>query len=141
VACIRKHVAGGGRSAAATATAPFAPAVAGDTLDRDVIAVFCEPGGELSGFGRMLVGQFVADAASQIAALTAGVRSQNREVLKMKSHSLKGSALTVGAMRLGGLCRQLELHIDNQPERLVSPALVAAIEDEFTLVRKALEAL
>ena len=143
VACIRKHLSAGERNTTADAVESSASAsAAGDkTLDRDVIAVFCEAGGALSSFGRMLVGQFIDDAAAQIGALKDGVRSQNREVLKMKSHSLKGSSLTVGAMRLGGLCRELEHHVDHQPDRPVSPSLVAAIEDEFTLVRKALEAL
>lgn len=144
VACIRRHLAANGATAppepaSDAAQAPIRPS--GEILDRDVISVFCEAGGRLSDFGRTLVAQFIEDATSQIGALKDGVRRQDRDVLKMKSHSLKGSSLTIGAARLGGLCRQLEHQIDTEPDRPVSPALVAAIEDEFMLVRKAIEQL
>jgi CheY-like chemotaxis protein/HPt (histidine-containing phosphotransfer) domain-containing protein len=150
VACIRRHLAAmtvtaGLKPHATDLPAGAAPQVSitrsAETLDRQVLATFCEPGGQLSSFGRMLVGQFLEDAASQVSALMDAVRRQDRDALKMKSHSLKGSALTVGAMQLGGLCRELEQQVDRQPDRLVSPALVAAIEDEFILVRKAMEQL
>jgi HPt (histidine-containing phosphotransfer) domain-containing protein len=62
------------------------------------------------------------------------VRTQNGEVLKMTAHSLKGSSLTVGAQRLGGLCRQLE---DEHCKETDQPALIAALDEEFTRVRKA----
>ena len=139
VGCIRRHL---GANPGSTSAAPQVSITrSAETLDRQVLATFCEPSGQLSSFGRMLVGQFLEDAASQVSALMDAVRSQDRDVLKMKSHSLKGSSLTVGAMHLGGLCRELEQQVDRQPDRLVSPALVAAIEDEFILVRKAMEQL
>ena len=48
----------------------------------------------------------------QVATVRDAMRSRNAEVLKMTAHSLKGSSLTVGAKRLGGLCRKLEEDID-----------------------------
>jgi CheY-like chemotaxis protein/HPt (histidine-containing phosphotransfer) domain-containing protein len=136
VACIRAHVAGHARpqSAAASQT-PVAPdAGSGQTLDRDVIALFCDRDGALSTFARALIAQFTREAESQAATLRDAVRSQDHDLLKMTAHSLKGSSLTVGAKRLGGLCRQLEDDGCRQPEQA---ALVAALEEELVRVRKA----
>jgi CheY-like chemotaxis protein/HPt (histidine-containing phosphotransfer) domain-containing protein len=142
LSCIRRHVRAGERGASTAADGLCTPGPpSGETVDRQVIAVFCEPSGQLSAFGHMLVGQFLDDADAQISSLKDAVRRQDRGVLKMRAHSLKGSSLTVGAIRLGEFCRQLEHHVDQQPGRMVSPAMVAAIEDEFLLVRKALQTL
>jgi DNA-binding response OmpR family regulator len=140
LACIRRHAAGGNSQGTAANAQPASAAdfCADPTLDREVIAMFCDRDGGLSTFARSLIQQFIQDAETQVATVRDAVRSRNAEVLKMTAHSLKGSSLTVGAKRLGGLCRKLEEDIDKNPDQLVSPALMAALDQEFVAVRKAL---
>ncbi|MEO5742225.1 MAG: response regulator [Vicinamibacterales bacterium] len=137
VACIRAHAGGGKTADAVSVVAPGRDLQSDITLDREVVALFCDMDGALSSFARSLIDQFIRDADSQIATLGDAARSQDSELLKATAHSLKGSSLTVGANRLGWLCRQLEEHINQHPDRSVSPALMAAVDAEFVLVRKA----
>jgi DNA-binding NarL/FixJ family response regulator len=140
IACIRAHAAGHNRpeSAAPSHTAPADEPSVEQTLDREIIALFCDRDGGLSTFARTLIAQFTRDAESQVATMTDAVRSQNAELLRMTAHSLKGSSLTVGAKRLGGLCRQLE---DERCKETDRPALIAALDDELARVRKAFDDL
>lgn len=136
IACIRAHAAGHNR----TETAAPSPAAlekdssADQTLDREVIALFCDRDGGLSTFARALIAQFTRDAESQVEAMREAMRSQDGERLRNTAHSLKGSSLTVGAKRLGGICRQLENERCKETDR---PVLIAALDEEFALVRKA----
>jgi CheY-like chemotaxis protein/HPt (histidine-containing phosphotransfer) domain-containing protein len=136
IACIRAHAAGHNRpESAAPGRAALEDAPdAEQTLDREVIALFCDRDGGLSTFARALIVQFIRDAESQVATIRDAVRTQNGEVLRTNAHSLKGSSLTVGAKRLGGLCRQLE---DERCKETDRPALIAALDEEFARVRKA----
>ena len=142
IACLRKHANEGSpqEPAAPSRSTPGRDQGSDQTLDRDVIALFCEqtPGGGLSSFARMLIDQFIREAESQVATLRDAMRRQDEELLRMTAHSLKGSSMTVGAKRLGGLCRQLEEDLDKHAAGLVPAALMAAIDEEFVLVRKAL---
>ena len=126
IACIRAHAAGHNRSGVCRARPRRRwklPRDTEQTLDRDVIALFCDRDGGLSTFARSLIVQFTRDAESQVATMRDAVRTQNGELLRMTAHSLKGSSLTVGAKRLGGLCRQLE---DEHCKETDQPALIAA---------------
>jgi CheY-like chemotaxis protein/HPt (histidine-containing phosphotransfer) domain-containing protein len=135
VACIRAHAADHNRLESASGRAALEDAPdAEQTLDREVIAMFCDRDGGLSAFARSLIVQFTRDAESQVATMRDAVRTQNGEALRTTAHSLKGSSLTVGAQRLGGLCRQLE---DEHCKETDQPALIAALDEEFTRVRKA----
>ena len=111
------------------------------TLDRDVLAVFCDGDGRLSSFARLLIHQYVQEAESQVAALNDAAEAQSVETLKMISHSLKGSSKTVGAMRLGALCEEVEYGVEQHTDRAATRALVDAIRQEFEGVRTALEKL
>lgn len=136
IACIRAHATG------RHAGEPVAPEHAGLTdevsvcltLDRDVMALFCEPNGELSTFARALIAQFLGDAESQLATMRDAVGSGSGELLRMTAHSLKGSSLTVGAKRLGALCRLVESERSAEAEW---PQLIAALDEEFVHVRNA----
>jgi CheY-like chemotaxis protein/HPt (histidine-containing phosphotransfer) domain-containing protein len=136
IACIRAHAAGHNRpESAAPDYAALEDAPEGEqTLDREVIALFCDRDGGLSTFARSLIVQFTRDAESQVATMRDAVRSQNGELLRMTAHSLKGSSLTVGAKRLGGLCRQLE---DERGKEIDWPTLITALDEEFAQVQKA----
>jgi DNA-binding response OmpR family regulator len=136
IACIRAHAAGHNRAASAppAPAAPDSAPGAEQTLDREIIALFCDRDGRLSTFARALILQFTREAESQVATMRDAVSTRNGEVLRMTAHSLKGSSLTVGATRLGGLCRQLE---DERCKETDRPVLIAAVDEEFGRVRKA----
>jgi len=140
IACIRAHAAGHTRpkESAGPSHSVKTDADACQTLDRDVIAMFCERSGELSSFARSLIAQFTRDAESQISTMTTAVRAHDDALLKSTAHSLKGSSMTVGAKRLGVLCRRLEDDCSTEPDR---EALVSALEEEFVRLRKAFAAL
>ena len=140
IACIRAHAGGHNRPepAAPSHTAPDDAPSSEQTLDREVIALFCDRDGGLSTFARALIVQFTRDAESQVATMRDAVRAQDGELLRMTAHSLKGSSLTVGAQRLGGLCRQLE---DERCRETDRSALIAALDEEFARVRKAFDDL
>ena len=53
---------------------------------------------------------------------------------------LKGSSMTMGARRLGSLCKEMETHADRHPGDAVTSALVTELDREFARVRDALEA-
>jgi CheY-like chemotaxis protein len=137
IACIRAHAGRHNRpeSAAASHTASEDDPGLEQTLDRELIGLFCDLDGGLSTFARSLIVQFTQDAESQVATMRDAVRSQDGDLLRMTAHSLKGSSLTMGANRLGGLCRQLE---DDCCEETDRPALIEALEKEFARVRTAL---
>ncbi len=135
IACIREHAGGHNRTGCAGPPSPVASASdSAQTLDREVITLFCDRDGRLSTFARSLIAQFTRDAESQIATMRDAVGAQNGELLSMTAHSLKGSSLTVGAQRLGALCRQLEDHDCKETDR---PEIIAAVDEEFARVRKA----
>jgi DNA-binding NarL/FixJ family response regulator len=138
LACIRAHAGGHNRAAAGSATPAESASDSEQTLDREVIALFCDRDGGLSTFARALIAQFTRDAESQVATMRDAVRSQNGELLRMTAHSLKGSSLTVGAKRLGGLCRQLE---DERGKEIDRPVLITAVDEEFARVQKAFDEL
>jgi CheY-like chemotaxis protein/HPt (histidine-containing phosphotransfer) domain-containing protein len=143
VACIRRHA--GAVDPDATAVTEGAQAASPDdpdeTLDRRVIAEFRQAGtGGVPEFMVALIDQFIEEAASQVEGLRdAGERSDGG-ALKATAHSLKGSALTMGATRLAALCKQMESQADRQPGGAVTSALLAQLDQEFVKVRHALEA-
>ena len=137
LACIRAHVGGSVVPVAAATVPALDSSLRRDpTLDREVIALFCDRDGGLSTFARSLIDQFVRDAASQIVTLREAIGAQNGELLKMTAHSLKGSSLTVGAKRLGALCRRLE-EIFDHGDWSASSEVITEVDAEFVLVRKA----
>jgi HPt (histidine-containing phosphotransfer) domain-containing protein len=52
---------------------------------------------------------FIAEAGKRIAAIAASCASIDRQTLEREAHSLAGAAANVGAGRLEGLARELEL--------------------------------
>lgn len=79
-----------------------------DAIDPVVFAALVEmTGGEIS-FIDELVDTYLDDGAEQIAALRDAVAASEVAALVRPAHSLKSSSLNVGAIDLGGLCRDLE---------------------------------
>ena len=144
IACIRRHAGTGvpGRAdtmpaasdRAATTLQPGPDA----TLDRSVLAAFhqAEAPGSFD-FTRMLIDQFLRDAASQVEMLKDAARRADAPRLEATAHSLRGSSMTMGARRLGGLCAQVEGQAAGKPDG-VAEVLLVELDREFTRVRDAL---
>jgi HPt (histidine-containing phosphotransfer) domain-containing protein len=79
-----------------------------DPVDPAVFASLVEmTGGEME-FVDELVDTFLEDGTTQVAALRAAVSAGDVDALVRPAHSLKTGSLNLGAMHLGGLCRELE---------------------------------
>ena len=114
-----------------------------ETLDRRILASFREglPDGAPD-IASMLIDQFLEEAASQGEALrTAGQRG-DAAGLKSAAHSLRGSSMTMGAMRLGSLCTAVESHAGRPAPSgdatTLMLELLGEIERELVNVRGAL---
>jgi HPt (histidine-containing phosphotransfer) domain-containing protein len=86
----------------------------------------------------MLIDQFLRDAASQVEMLKDAARRADAPGLEATAHSLRGSSMTMGARRLGGLCAQVEGNAAGKPDGVVAEVLLAELDREFTRVRDAL---
>lgn len=79
-----------------------------DPIDRATFERLLEMTGSDLEFLDELVDTYLDDGATQIAALEAAVAAGSVEELVRPAHSLKGSSLNIGALRLGELSRGLE---------------------------------
>ena len=139
IACIRRHAP---RAADRTPVSPSAATTpargAGETLDRSVIASFRQAGSPDFTVG--LIDQFIEEAGSQVQTLRDATDHGDRQALSRTAHSLKGSAMTMGAMRLAALCARVEDHLSGIPGSVVTPSLLTEVEEELVRVRNALAA-
>ncbi|HEY7132207.1 MAG TPA: Hpt domain-containing protein [Candidatus Limnocylindrales bacterium] len=108
----------------------------GRPIDPATFAALIEmTGGDLA-FVDDLVDTYLEEGAGLVAALQAGSAGP-ADGLVRPAHSLKSSSLNVGALELGGLCRDLEEQARSGP--VSDPAeRVAAIAAGFADVRTAL---
>ena len=145
IACIRRHAGVGmpGRAdttpaASDGATATLQPGTDA-TLDRSVLAAFHQADAPGSfDFTRMLIDQFLRDAASQVEMLKDAARRSDAPRLEATAHSLRGSSMTMGARRLGGLCAQVEGQAAGKPDGVAAEVLLVELDREFTRDRDAL---
>jgi len=101
--------------------------VTADPIDPAVFANLVEmTGGEMD-FVDELVDTFLEDGEHQIAAMRAAVADGDVEALTRAAHSMKSGSLNVGALELGGLCRELE-------EAARSKSAVPDAEDRVTAI-------
>jgi HPt (histidine-containing phosphotransfer) domain-containing protein len=84
-----------------------------------------------------LVSLFLDDSTVRLQTLSSACFRQDFKVLRAQAHSLKGSALQMGATRLASLCAALESADRPEPDRC--GPMMRAIDDEFALVRLAME--
>jgi CheY-like chemotaxis protein len=145
IACIRRHAIAGttGRLEAGPVASDLATATPqpgpDETLDRSVLAAFRQGDTpDSSNFTRMLIDQFLQDAASQVEMLKDAARRSDAQRLEATAHSLRGSSMTMGARRLGGLCAQVERHAASKPDSLAAEAMLAELDREFVRVQDAL---
>jgi HPt (histidine-containing phosphotransfer) domain-containing protein len=73
-----------------------------------------------------VIASFVADTPGQIASLAAAGERRDHPVVVSLAHRIKGSALTLGAVRLAQLCGELEAAPGGSGERV--PAVARELE-------------
>jgi HPt (histidine-containing phosphotransfer) domain-containing protein len=84
-----------------------------------------------------LVSLFLHDSTARLQILSTACVRQDFKMAGAQAHSLKGSALQMGAARLASLCASLESSHSSGPDEC-GPVL-RAIGSEFALVRRAME--
>jgi HPt (histidine-containing phosphotransfer) domain-containing protein len=94
--------------------------------------VDCDPG-----MIRDLFSLFLEDSAVRLQILGRACNDGDFKVVRAQAHSLKGSSFQIGSAGLGSLCAELEL--SNRPEPEECRSIMRAIDDEFILVRRAIE--
>jgi PleD family two-component response regulator len=109
-----------------------------EAIDSHVIAKLRELGAE--DFVRTLIGQFLEEAGTRIHMLKDAAERRDENGLKVSAHSLKGSSKMMGAMRLAGLCLELEQHVEKYSSGQNPAALLIALDQELGRVRDALGA-
>ena len=109
----------------------------GPTIDQAVLDGVLDSVGGDAAFVADLVGTYLSDAPTQLAAIDDAVESRDAAAIVRPAHTLKTGSLTIGAMRLGEMCRSLEQL--GRAERLDGVAEAArAIRGEFETVRSEL---
>ena len=84
-----------------------------------------------------LVSLFIDDSTVRLRALTSACFRQDFTVVRAQAHSLKGSALQMGAASLASLCAALESAERPEPDQC--GPMMRAIDEEFVHVRLAME--
>lgn len=82
-----------------------------------------------------LVSLFLDDSTTRLETLRSACVHQEFVAVRAQAHSLKGSALQMGAASLASLCAALEL--SNTPPADQYDSMLRAIGDEFNVVRSA----
>ena len=78
---------------------------------------------------------FQSDTQSRLEVLRGSVEAGDRRRARIEAHSLKGSAVQVGAMAMAELCGELELTAETRPEL---DSVLQEIESRFAAVSKAI---
>jgi HPt (histidine-containing phosphotransfer) domain-containing protein len=90
-----------------------------------------------AGMLQELVSLFIDDSTVRLQTLTSAWFRQDFKVMRAQAHSLKGSALQMGAAGLATLCAALEAADKPEPDQC--GPMMRAIEGEFVQVRLAME--
>jgi HPt (histidine-containing phosphotransfer) domain-containing protein len=117
------------REYAATATAPI--------FDRQILDEFCSTvGPPAPALLRGIVQVYLSETPQTISFIRAALEAPDRRRAAALLHRLKGSSLSIGAVRLAHACAAMEQTLD--PE--TSLRSVVALAEEYTLVAVALDA-
>jgi len=86
-----------------------------------------------------LIDSFLRDSAERIAEMRSAATQGDAEMLARTAHALKGGSGTLGANRMTALCGIVE-ELGRTGSAGGAPVLIAALEEEFERVRRALQA-
>jgi HPt (histidine-containing phosphotransfer) domain-containing protein len=78
-------------------------------LDKAVLAELQATTGDDLAFVRELVETYLADVPIQLEGIADAIGADDAAALVRPAHTLKSSSATVGAMRLAGVARELEM--------------------------------
>jgi len=106
------------------------------TLDPEAFQQFQEAMGEMSAD---ILGDFFSEAPKQLSALRLGLEQKDIAVLERTAHSLKSGSALLGALRLSGLCKALELSV-REGNFADAAALLRQIEKEYAAVQAGMAA-
>jgi HPt (histidine-containing phosphotransfer) domain-containing protein len=79
-----------------------------------------------------LLGFFRARGPERLGAMRSGLENDDAAMIQFSAHALKSSARTLGALRLGTLCAELE-QVARGRDLSSAPALVDAIDQQYQL--------
>lgn len=92
-----------------------------------------------TGLLAQIIGTYLVDAAALIAQMRDALTAGDGASLTRHAHSLKSTSMSLGAMRVGELARDIEMAGKNN--RLTDcPALLAALSAEYSLAESWLQA-
>ena len=80
---------------------------------------------------------FLKDSAARLQTLSRACVCQDFKIVRAQAHSMKGSALQMGAGGLASLCAALESSDRPRPDEC--EPMMRAIADEFVIVRRAIK--
>ncbi len=85
----------------------------------------------------LLITTYLADSEKKIREIKTAFESKNFESLKVISHSLKGSSLNLGVIKLADTASQLEIQASVAPIENIQ-GLINLLEIEFDHAKKAI---
>jgi two-component system sensor histidine kinase RpfC len=94
--------------------------------------------GSSPGFMEKLIGIFVADNVTLVTKMESTLAGRNIGEFRSHLHAMKGSAASIGAERLAGLCKDIGRLSDAEIKLQVLP-LLKSLRDELAGTREALE--
>ena len=114
-----------------------APEAGGVPVNRETLANLEELGSGRA-FMERLVAVFMEDNVTLLKKIEAALAGRNYGEFRAQLHAMKGSAASMGADRLTGLCKHYGTLTDSEL-RLQSSGILRALADEFGSVRNAFE--
>jgi two-component system sensor histidine kinase RpfC len=122
----------GPRAAQGPAPQGSAPVVSADTL------ADLEELGSSPAFMDKLIGVFVADNVTLLAKIESALAARNVAEFRSHLHAMKGSAASMGAERLTGLCKDMG-RLSDAEVKLQIPALLKSLREQLAATRESLE--
>ncbi|MGY6529368.1 MAG: response regulator [Cyanobacterium sp.] len=115
-------------------------------LDQSIIAELKDMIGEedFEEVFQDLINSYLEDAPKLLHGLKIGVENENLGEIKINSHTLKSSSITLGATYLSELCRQVESHTQNEGNNMKAikellPLIVTEYGNVEDLMQKELQ--
>jgi two-component system sensor histidine kinase RpfC len=127
-----RPVAVEGRRASGPEPQGPAPVVSADTL------ADLEELGSSPAFMDKLIGVFVADNVTLLAKIESALAARNVAEFRSHLHAMKGSAASMGAERLTGLCKDMG-RLSDAEVKLQIPALLKSLREQLAATRESLE--
>ena len=90
---------------------------------------------------RKLLDKFLQSAENQVSAIASAAAQQQADIVSQMAHSLKSSARTVGALRLGELCNAIDSSDDAAQTLLLAAGLPQAHTEAAVAIRQLLGTL